>query len=318
VVTVPKRTNEFQRLIAFIERAAAPAGARVTESPELFEYEGSSKREIDILIECEVGGHPVRIAVECRAEKRKQNKQWIDELYGRFRDLGIQVVIAVSRSGFTKGAIQKAERLGIRALTLEQALAEDWETALLKLNVRFRGTVRELDRVALHYPPGIESPRDDGRISAWLIQGPSGEDPETVLDTALRLYNADAERLTEEHIAENRLGDFSAPHDNDFEYSITYDAHGRYVVPADGTPRLLRVIVLHIKAGVRFVDASHERYRYEASLVTVASAQIENEPPTSVAIVQPSKPAGNSVVLTWGLLKGGTPHRRREAKPRKR
>jgi hypothetical protein len=51
--------------------------------------------------------------VECRVHNTKQDVNWIEELIGRRQSLRADSVIAVSASGFTKGAIKKAAQFGI-------------------------------------------------------------------------------------------------------------------------------------------------------------------------------------------------------------
>lgn len=51
--------------------------------------------------------------VECRIHKKPQNVKWIEELIGRRISLNASSVIAVSASGYTEGAIKKADRFGI-------------------------------------------------------------------------------------------------------------------------------------------------------------------------------------------------------------
>jgi hypothetical protein len=75
---MPKRTNEFQRLIAAIETNLAPLGAVVTESKLVKDVHSGTEREIDIAIESTVGPHPVLIAIECRDHGRPADVQWID------------------------------------------------------------------------------------------------------------------------------------------------------------------------------------------------------------------------------------------------
>lgn len=299
---MPPRTNPFQQLIAFITRAVAPSGARVSESRELAEYDGSTLREVDILIEHEIAGHPVRIGIECRDHTRKQDKTWVDELCGKYRDLGVPIVIAVSKSGFTQGALEKAARVGIRALTLDEALDEDWQNALLKPRIRFGGNVCELAAVVLHYAPGTQPPSQDDGVLDWIIQGPAGEESETVEATALRLYTQDSDAQTEAYVIANGLRDFANPKDVDFEFSITYEASLRYAVAPGSAPLPLRALELRLKAGVRFLDANHEHFKYESSLVTVASASIEGGDRASVALVQPLEPKNGRIAVTWGLL----------------
>jgi hypothetical protein len=119
---VPKRSNNFQRLIASIEMQLAPIGAVVTESKLIKEKSSDTEREVDIAIESNVGQHNVLIAIECRDRSRPANLEWIDGLIGKYRDLPVEKVVAVSRSGFTKAAIRKAEEVNISTVALESAI----------------------------------------------------------------------------------------------------------------------------------------------------------------------------------------------------
>jgi hypothetical protein len=82
---MPKRTNDFQRLIAAIESQLAPLGAVVTESKLVKEIHSDTEREIDIAIESTVGQHAVMIGIECRDHSRPANIEWIDALIGKYR-----------------------------------------------------------------------------------------------------------------------------------------------------------------------------------------------------------------------------------------
>lgn len=119
---MPKRSNDFQRLIAAIEGQLAPLGAVVTESKLIKEKSSDTEREIDIAIESNVGPHRVLIAVECRDQRRRADLEWIDGLIGKYRDLPVGKIVAVSRSGFTKTAIKKAKEVNISTVTLEPTI----------------------------------------------------------------------------------------------------------------------------------------------------------------------------------------------------
>lgn len=126
---MPKRTNDFQELVACVQGALAPAGAKVTSSAE---RKGAAPglREIDVLIEAPVGPYLVKIAVEARDHKRKLTKQDIDSYYGKYRARGnpyVDRIVVVSRSGFTKPAQELAAlEESIDLFTLEEALRLDW------------------------------------------------------------------------------------------------------------------------------------------------------------------------------------------------
>ncbi len=63
---MPKRSNEFQQLIHHIYTQLASEDAEVTEPAFVKERDSEAEREVDILIEDEVAGVKVRIAIECR------------------------------------------------------------------------------------------------------------------------------------------------------------------------------------------------------------------------------------------------------------
>jgi hypothetical protein len=56
--------------------------------------------------------------IECRDHQAPQDVQWIEELIGRRTSLGADVIVAVSSSGFTAGALKKAQRYDIIARDL--------------------------------------------------------------------------------------------------------------------------------------------------------------------------------------------------------
>jgi hypothetical protein len=127
---MPKRTDEFQDLIHLLERQLAPAGATVHASRLLQDAASGERREVDIVIEHSTGIHPVRIGIEVIAHKRPASSTWIESIAAKHRDLPIDKTIAVSKSGYYKPALKKAEARKIDALTLEQATDLDWPSKL--------------------------------------------------------------------------------------------------------------------------------------------------------------------------------------------
>lgn len=134
---MPKRSNTFQRAIRHISEALVPGTARVRESVELPEMGLNEKvlREIDVLVEQDMGISTVRVAVECRDSKRRASVQWIDALDGKYRHLDVDQVIAVSKSGFTKAALQKAYLTKVRPMTPQDVQDEDWPGQFKKLGI---------------------------------------------------------------------------------------------------------------------------------------------------------------------------------------
>jgi hypothetical protein len=129
---MPKRTNPFQKLITVIEKQLAGNGVVVTESKMLTEG------EVDILIEGSVSSYAIKIAIECRDHRRKQDKCWIEQIIGKYagQPPPVNQVVAVSNSGFTKKAVALAKQHGITVLSLKEAAAADWIGIVKGLSVR--------------------------------------------------------------------------------------------------------------------------------------------------------------------------------------
>lgn len=134
---MPKRTNPFQRLICYIHEQVEGTDSRVMESaflPEL-NLKKRIKREVDVLIEKEINGQTHRIAIECRDRADKDDIQWVDSLIGKYSNLDVDKVIAVSNTGFTKSALQKAIAHRIELRTLKDAYDIDFKNEFTKLSI---------------------------------------------------------------------------------------------------------------------------------------------------------------------------------------
>lgn len=126
---MPKRTNDFQDVVAAIHRAMASKGAQVTESALLTENGTESLREIDVLIEYPTEPYRVKIAVEAKAHRRKLSVTEIETLVGKYRgphSVLVDRVVIVSQSGYSRAAREKALANGFELLSLHAAKDVDW------------------------------------------------------------------------------------------------------------------------------------------------------------------------------------------------
>lgn len=84
------------------------------------------RREIDVLLSSTVAGYPVRFAIECKNEARATGAPDIDKFVGKLDDVNIsrQYGIYVVTSGYTKGAVDRAQQAGIKTLILS-GLSQD-------------------------------------------------------------------------------------------------------------------------------------------------------------------------------------------------
>ena len=66
---MPKRSNEFQRLVAMLTMLKSD-GATVHESVEVMEIASQERREVDVVAFGKVAGHQSAVFIECRDWKR--------------------------------------------------------------------------------------------------------------------------------------------------------------------------------------------------------------------------------------------------------
>lgn len=128
---MPRRTNDFQELVSMVQRALAPAGAKVTDSL-LVDVPGMPEaREIDVLIESEVGPYRIKIAVEARKQNRKLDSSQFESIVGKYKlEGGVKVdkVVIITHRGFYEPVIQRAKQLGVELFTLKQSKRVAWST----------------------------------------------------------------------------------------------------------------------------------------------------------------------------------------------
>lgn len=176
---MPKRTNDFQALIALVERQLAASGVRVVESEMLADRLTGELREVDVCVHATVSGKDVTLALECRDHKRKADQIWIDTLRGKYANLPVDKVIAVAGGLRQDGARGSREGADPDTHTRRSNVGE--------LAPDRRVTGRGLGRCALSsrgerlaasgQAPGAHTRHDDGRRpipEAWRSNAPAG------------------------------------------------------------------------------------------------------------------------------------------------
>jgi hypothetical protein len=110
-------STAFEQQIHHIYELVSSSGAAVTWDDRIPDPDNPSRtRQVDITIRQD----GKLTLVECRYHQDPQDVQWIEELHGRQASLLADATIAVSSSGFTAGARNKAKRFNIVLRDLEQ------------------------------------------------------------------------------------------------------------------------------------------------------------------------------------------------------
>lgn len=130
---MPKRTNDFQKLVLRINQHLATSSATVTESKMLWDEDGKQNREVDIYIEDKVGPYEIRIGVECTAQKSGITLDKIEQLHAKHKRLGINRTVIVSQHGFSESAKNYARKMNIETLGFGKAMGKSWPVYLQKV-----------------------------------------------------------------------------------------------------------------------------------------------------------------------------------------
>jgi hypothetical protein len=122
--TKDKSWRAFEKMVARIEEALAPAGAVVKSPDRILDSSSGTLREVDASIRFAFGTSSFLIILECRERVRVQDVQWIEQLAIKKQHTGANHCIAVTSSRFSRAAVKKAEVLAIELRRIEEVTAE--------------------------------------------------------------------------------------------------------------------------------------------------------------------------------------------------
>jgi hypothetical protein len=119
---VPRRSNLHQAAIYYVKRHYAPADVVVTESRMLYDRDSGEDREVDIVMEGNLGDERVTISIEVKAEKRRMGAPWVETMLRKHERMPTDKLVLVSWSGFSAPALRKVESQGGRVVALTPEL----------------------------------------------------------------------------------------------------------------------------------------------------------------------------------------------------
>lgn len=255
-----RRSNEFQRLITGIYDAMTSVeGGNVSESAILTEPSGIP-REIDVLIEKKLYGHNLRIAVECRDRFRKDDVEWIDSLLGKYKNLEVHKIIAVSRSGFSASAKQKASDNGIEVKTLEECLDTDWPDEFIKIGIGVFEISFQPESISFELLPPLNS---DLKLKPD-IENSEGKITGAVQTMLVDCFNRSVLTQIKEFIDKEFLPSCKVIADlqKRLELTVPVDITDVFLSDTDGSRFELKRMTYLVKAHTQLFHGSMQHYRY--------------------------------------------------------
>jgi len=118
---VPRRTNALQKAVKLLEQQKGDY-LSLTESAMLIDKDTGIEREVDILLQGQVNGHEITIAVEVRDRARPADSTWVEQTIAKHKSLATDKLILISSSGFYNPALSKARAYG--AVTIDTSCGE--------------------------------------------------------------------------------------------------------------------------------------------------------------------------------------------------
>jgi hypothetical protein len=289
---MPKRTNAFQRLIRRIYKQIALHGATVDESVLLKERDSGTPREVDVLIELPAAGHVLRMAVECRDRARAADVEWIDQLIGKYRDLEVHAIIAVSRSGFTSAARQKAAANKIETRTLVEALDSDWTSTFF--NVAIASLLVRLE--PLTFQLATEPAWPDARQPIAIDVDGTSTSPDDWLRRALEVMRTQVPDLVRTQLG----GDWRAlaRPERDIQIEWGVSTPNTTFTAASGTQHQLHDVTIRCKVifGYGWLPVKRELFG-SVGIASAVDTTHAGEPIGVMLIQRPGMPPGEAVIF---------------------
>lgn len=252
---MPKRSNDFQKLVALINGCLHDS-RKVEESALLRDKTSGAEREVDILVSSEIADVSVNMSIEVRDRARKADVIWVEQMYAKHSHLSTDKLVLVSRSGFTKRALDKAAFYGIEAIALQEAFETDWElaaqmTASGVLNIT---TIDYRCSAVCDHPDGKRPFSPANRNTTVFL--PNRDTP-TDFDQMAKFF------LFDRRFKKLLYKQLDSTSERTFSFDYTPQP-GTYVLDADGTEMALlsfrlEIEVDHIYTPIRFATGRYGR-----------------------------------------------------------
>ena len=104
--------KELEYLVAMIQQQLSP-DALVQHNAMLDGHDSETKRQIDVLVEQNIGQYTMRIVIDCKDYAKPVDVKGVEEFHGLVQDVRAHKGALVCPAGFTKSALRRARKLQI-------------------------------------------------------------------------------------------------------------------------------------------------------------------------------------------------------------
>jgi restriction endonuclease len=171
---------DYQELAAAIYRDLSP-GAVVTHDDHILGLTSGIKRQIDVSIRADLGGHAMLIVVQAKDLGRPADLNVVGEFKAVVDDVRASKGVLICSGGFTATAIGYAKDLNIDLCTVHEAASCKWSLDLRIPLLWVESTIDfELELMARPRQTNTESIALDPDAGTWLLSRDGGATAESV------------------------------------------------------------------------------------------------------------------------------------------
>ncbi len=162
-------SSQFEKMVALIHTLFEKQRAIITWNDKVYgDADPKRERQVDVTVKRD----DALLHIECRKHKNPQDVTWIEQLIGRKETLHPDILIAVSSSGFTKGAKQTAIKYGIILRDLLDLTEKEISTWGNKAKVMIGYLRYEMMSLIFCFDPQDEKSMDIHYLSDYIKNEP--------------------------------------------------------------------------------------------------------------------------------------------------
>ncbi len=155
--------KKLEQLAAEIQAQLSPT-SKISHNIKVPGRHSHIDRQIDVLIEDQVGQFPIRIAIECKDHSAPLDVNVVGEFQSLLQDTGISKGVLVAPSGFTKAALQLAATYGIEAYRPVDTDPHKWKCAVSLPTICEIRSARIALRLSFSLPFPLMIPSDPAKV----------------------------------------------------------------------------------------------------------------------------------------------------------
>ncbi len=153
-----KEWREFEKQVADLEQTMGHYGITVESPGFLPDKDTGVSREIDVLVTVPYKPKDIHVMIECRRHAEAQDVMWIEQLAAKRDSVNADRAVAVSLTGFSGPAEEKARIKGIETRTLAELSVDTLLETVYIASFTSEKLLHENMKINLECGPILEHP----------------------------------------------------------------------------------------------------------------------------------------------------------------